>query len=171
MKWILNIITVAFLTLAFTACSSITSPGKVLLEAKLADSLLQSGIVETQIVSVDLTAAELQILINSLDEYQKFRSKWASAVDSPETIPINLALISQDYIQLYGAYMDVKNGVVLPHWDEYSPAQRGYLAGYLARAQTIDRAFQELLAAKQSHQAASQLLELAVLAAQLSGIY
>ena len=171
MKWIFNIITAVFLTLAFTACSSITSPGKVLLEAKLADSLLQSGVVETQIVSVDLTEAELQILINSLDEYQAFRNKWGSVVEAPETIPLNLALISHDYIQLYGAYMDVKNGVVMPHWDEYSPADQTYLQSYLARAQTIDRAFQELVAAGQSHQAASQLLELAVLAAQLSGIY
>ena len=171
MRRILSFLAITLSLTMLWGCSTVTSPGKVLLEATLADKLIQSGVVETQVVAVDLSETELEILIKALDDYQAFRNKWGSVVEAPETIPLNLALISHDYIQLYSAYMDVKNGVVLPHWDEYSPAQQGYLAGYLARAQTIDRAFQELLAAKQSHQAASQLLELAVLAAQLSGIY
>ena len=171
MKRILAFFTITLSLLMLWGCSTVTSPGTVLLEATLADKLLQSGIVQTHVVSVELSETELETLISSLDTYREFREKWASVVDAPETIPINLIQISHDYVQIYDAFVDVKDGVVLPHWNEYSTADKIHLHSYLARAQIIDRAVNELLAARQANQAASKLLELASLAAQIAGIY
>lgn len=163
---ILGIIAVSIILLP--GCTSNNGPGITdtatsLIQAKLADSLMQSGVVDDAVLSVELSNAEIDVYIAALDQYADFREQW----NNPGA-EMYLLLDSQ-YAQLYQSYMLVVD-IVRVHWAEYPPPVQTQLRAYQGYARAIDESVTMAINSKNRHEALNSALELGVLIANIAAL-
>lgn len=149
--------------LVLTGCAAGVDTGRTAAQAKLADALIQAGVVETAIFSVELTDTELDVYTNALETYQRFREAW-----SQPTVEMYL-LIDAQYNDLVTAYRSVEV-VVEAHWPEYPPAVQRQLRQYQAQARVINAGVVAALEAKAQQAALNNALELGVLIARIIAV-
>lgn len=159
MKVLLIVIALLFLT----GCAAAVDTGKTAAQAKLADALIQAGVVEAAIFSVELTDAELDVYMHALETYQRFREAW-----SQPTVEMYL-LIDAQYAELVTAYRSVE-AVVAAHWLEYPPAVQRQLQQYQAQARAINEGVGAALAAKAQQATLNNALELGLLIAKIIAV-
>lgn len=139
--------------LCLSACGSFqTSDVTTLAQVKLADTLIQSGVVDDAVLSADLNDIELQVYIDALDTYRAFRSAWESPT------PDMYLLLDSQYSQLYGAYKSVEN-IVIANWDEYPAHVQAELKRYHQQAIAIHTGAVKALEAKNKQEALNEALQ------------
>lgn len=153
--------------LLLEACSSapVSAATQLVLNAKLADVLVQEGAPQNTVLTAPLTETEALQVVHAVDTYQLIRNKWQGVVEDPTALATNLILLSTDYATLYGEYRTVFD-IVQHHWDEYSPQQQAMLTRYHNQALAIHDDVRQLLVHQKQAEAAANLLSLGVLVAK-----
>ncbi len=153
---------------SLTACTSetVAEAAHLVLEAKVADTIVQTGEPVDTVMTADLSEQETERVLFAIQTYDTVRLKWTDAPDSAGNAAAALLSVASDYATLYGEYTAVKQ-IVQGHWPEYTPVQQDTLRGYDERAQRIHFAVQAVLAQGQGvAEATSSMLSLGMLIAQ-----
>lgn len=161
----------ALVILMLVGCTTgdLQSTSKALIQAKIADILLQSGEPKNVVLSVDLTEGELNQVLHAIEAYQLVRARWQSIVDDPTAIITNTATLQTDYLNLASEYAAV-HAIVEFHWNEYTPAQQIQLAQYHARAAELGESLRNLLVLQDRRKALNTALELGLTIAKIMAV-
>jgi hypothetical protein len=159
------LVSVAISMLAACSSESLTSSASLLMEGKVADSIVQSGAPVETVFTAQLSEQEAKRVIAAMDYYEQLREKWTGAPDSAAGTLNAVLSIAGDYANLYGEYTAVKQ-IVQAHWDEYPPAQQAKLIAYDDLAGSIHGSMQTLIEQRREAEASSTMLRLGVLIAQ-----
>lgn len=164
------IITAVFL-LALAACTSgeLQTTSKALVQAKIADVLLQSGEPQNVVLSTELTEGELNQILHAVESYQLVRTRWSEVVDDPAQVITNMATLETDFRNLAAEYASVKD-IVERHWHEYSATQQVQLAQYHMRATELAESLQNLIALRDNRAALNTTLELGLTIAKILAV-
>lgn len=153
------------------SCTSgeLQATSRTLVEAKIADILIQSGQPKAVVISADLTDGEMNQVLHAIETYQLVRERWASIVDDPAAAITNMATLQTDYLNLASEYA-VVHGIAEAHWHEYSAAQQIQLAQYHARAQALGESIQQMLAIQDKRAALNTALEIGLTIAKIMAV-
>lgn len=140
-------------------------------QVTVADRMLQSGVVESTVYSVQMTDDEFATLESAFSTYQDARSELASVVDNPQRAIDAAAMIRSHHQELVQAYSEVQS-VVANHWDEYDPVAQARLDRWAGQAQRLEQSYQRMAdsvaEARTESARASRIVEMAKIVARIA---
>lgn len=148
---ILKHLTALLLLLVLTSCTGaqrdVALQGSAMAgQLAIADRMLQSGDVEVTVLSVSVTAAELDALTNAFTQYEQSRMVLSAIIDNPTQLVDATVLIREEHARLSEAY-DAVFDVVSANWDDYGPVQQARLDRWRGQVQRLEESYQRLAAA------------------------
>ena len=140
----------------------------------VADQLLQSGIVESTVLSIPVRPEELAQLQDAFAEYEASREQIGRIIDYPERVIDAPAIIRQEHARLIGAF-DAVQQVVAANYDEYSEVAQSRISRWRWQAYRLEIAYQRMAEAVEQARGESarreSIIQLARIVAQMALMY
>lgn len=115
-------------------------------DTKAADAALQSGEVESAVLSAELSNSELEVVISAFDDYAYSRSVLTDLARDPVALVASVGAIQAEHARLKTAYLSLRQ-VVADNWGEYAPADRAQLERWQVQAARLEDRYQRFVVA------------------------
>lgn len=131
------------LILLLSSCSSV---GRVGVETAVLNQAIGSGQVQEDLMKVDYTVAEEQVITHALNSVAAFRASYGAYIERPATLlSISPNKLRKDYLELRNRFDEVED-IVISNYDRYDEETQKNLTEYSIHAYKLDAAVEDLMA-------------------------
>jgi hypothetical protein len=156
----------ALIFIGLSGCETTLKNAADFTNAAIANDQIQSGQVGIVIKSAPLSDTERLMIDHALNEYIAFADRWKALIYDLDSTTPAFAVFAADYNKLVAQYRGAEK-IVTAHWEDYPEPNRHLLLDYQSRAERMNDAIDNLIAAGHRYQA---MLDAITLAKILAGV-